>query len=134
MGSGQCFADCGYSFAGQGFEVASGEIFFAELDVIDSSGCGFMDFFEETTVAGGFVCGERGAVGDVVQKQKAFTTKGTGFGSRTERSGIRFGDLRQDFGLLLRGATQVIFCQAIFQEFEGFFWRVEELKLVEIFG
>jgi hypothetical protein len=68
VGRGQCFADCSYSFAGERFEVVSCEIFLAELDVVDSGQCRFMDFFQETATAGGFVGREGGAVGDVVEE------------------------------------------------------------------
>ena len=57
--------DC---FSGQGFQVAGGEIFFAELDVVDAGDGGFTDFFEEAATTGGFVAGEGGAVGDVVEE------------------------------------------------------------------
>ena len=58
-------ADC---FAGQRFQVAGGEIFFAELDVVDAGAGGFGDFVEETSAAGVFIAGEGGAVGDVVEE------------------------------------------------------------------
>ena len=58
-------------FAGQGFQVAGGEIFFAELDVVDAGAGGFGDFFQEAATAGGFVAGECGAVGDVVEEAAA---------------------------------------------------------------
>jgi hypothetical protein len=61
-----------YGFAGQEFEVAGGKIFFAELDVIDTVGCGFGDFFEQTAAAGGLVAGECGAVGYVAE-ERAFS-------------------------------------------------------------
>ena len=70
MVSGQFlrFADCAYRLSCQRFQVASGEIFFAELDVVDAGAGGFGDFFEEAATAGGFVGCEGGAVGDVVEK------------------------------------------------------------------
>ena len=43
-------------------------IFFAELDVIDSVCRGFGDFIEETLAARVLVAGEGGAVGDVVEQ------------------------------------------------------------------
>ncbi len=49
-------------------ELARQEIFFAELDVVDAGAGGFGDFFEEAATAGGFVSGEGGAVGDVVEE------------------------------------------------------------------
>jgi hypothetical protein len=55
-------------FSGQGLQIASGKIFFAELDVVDAGAGGFLDFFQEAATAGEFVSGERGAVGDVIEK------------------------------------------------------------------
>ena len=55
-------------FSGERFQVARGQIFFAELDVVDTGACGFGNFFEEAAMAGGFVSGEGCAVGDVVEK------------------------------------------------------------------
>jgi hypothetical protein len=49
-------------------QLARGEIFFAELDVIDSGACGFDDFFEEAGSACVFIFRECGAVGDVVEE------------------------------------------------------------------
>jgi len=62
-------ADDLHGFAGQGFEIAGGEIFFAELDVVDVGTGGFGDFIEEQAAAGGFVAGEGFAIGDVVEEQ-----------------------------------------------------------------
>ena len=53
---------------GQRFQIAGGEIFFAELDVVDALACGFGDFLQEAEAAGGFVAGEGGSVGDVVEE------------------------------------------------------------------
>jgi hypothetical protein len=61
------FADELRGFAGQCFEVAGGEIFFAELDVVDMLACGFGDFVEEANAAGSLVAWEGGTVGDVVE-------------------------------------------------------------------
>ena len=55
-------------FVGQRFQIAGGEISFAELDVVDAGAGGFGDFFEEAATAGGFVSREGCAVGDVVEK------------------------------------------------------------------
>jgi hypothetical protein len=55
-------------FAGQRFEVAGGEIFLPELDVVDSGVGGLGDFVEETEAASAFVAGEGFAVGDVVEE------------------------------------------------------------------
>ena len=61
------FADDGHRFAGQAFEVAGGEIFFTELDVVDVVGCGFGDFVQEEALAGEFAAGEGPAISDVVE-------------------------------------------------------------------
>jgi len=126
--SGQCFADCSHGFTGQGFEIARREIFFAELDVIHASACGFTYFFQEQAAPRGFVCGESAAIGNVIQTQRAFTTKVTKV--HPGKSWIRFCDFGQDLGLFLLRATQVVFRQSIFQKFEGLFRRVQELELV----
>ena len=63
------FCDCGDGFACKGFQFAGWKILFAELDVVHSGADGFTYFFQETASSGGFVCGERGTVGDVVKKQ-----------------------------------------------------------------
>ena len=42
----------------QGFQGSDGEIFFAELDVVDTGSGGFGDFVEEEAAAGCFVSGE----------------------------------------------------------------------------
>jgi hypothetical protein len=55
-------------FSREAFQIAYGKISFAELDVVDAGAGGFGDFFEEAATAGGFVSGERRAVGDVVEK------------------------------------------------------------------
>jgi len=55
-------------FPGQGFQFSRRQVFLAELDVIDSGAASFPDFVEETATAGGFVFGEGGAVGDVVEE------------------------------------------------------------------
>jgi len=49
VGSGQSssFVDCASGFPRQGFEVARRQIFFAELNVVDSGDCCFADFFQE---------------------------------------------------------------------------------------
>jgi hypothetical protein len=73
-GSGQVrvfsspFLDYAHRFAGQGFKVADGKIFFAELDVVEVGAGGFGDLVEEMASAGAFVSGEGGAVGDVVKE------------------------------------------------------------------
>ena len=61
-------ADCAHGFLGQRFQFARGKIFFAELDVVDAGAGGFADFFQEAATARGFIAGECGAVGDVVEK------------------------------------------------------------------
>jgi hypothetical protein len=71
-GPSACLPNDGYSLAGERFQIAGGEIFFAELDVVDSGAGGFSDFIEETATAGRFVGCECGAVGDVV-KNTAFS-------------------------------------------------------------
>ena len=58
----------GDGLTGEGFQFATGEIFFAQLDVVDPSANSLFDFLEESTSARGFVGGEGGAVGDVVEK------------------------------------------------------------------
>jgi hypothetical protein len=63
-----CFADCMHRFSRQGFQLACGKIFFAELDVVDAGAGSSGDFFQEVTPAGKFVSREGGAVGDVVEK------------------------------------------------------------------
>src|SRR5580765_4040655 len=55
-------------FVRQRFQFSSREIFFAELDVVDASSSGFGEFLDEKVSAGGFVGGEGGAIGDVVEK------------------------------------------------------------------
>jgi hypothetical protein len=65
------FAGFGYGLdrlAGQRFQFSSGEIFFAELDVVDAGASGFRNFSQQSAMAGEFVSGEGGAVGDVVEK------------------------------------------------------------------
>jgi hypothetical protein len=57
-----------HGFAGERFQLAGGEIFFAELDVVDTCASGFGDFFEELVAARGFVAGEGAAVCDVAEK------------------------------------------------------------------
>ena len=68
VGSGHSFVDYAGSFSRQRFQIARGQIFFAELNVVDSGAGSLGDLFQETEAASGFVCGERGAVGDVVEK------------------------------------------------------------------
>src|SRR5579885_3469333 len=51
------------------FQVAAGEIFFAELDVIDVGARGLRNFFEQRPTAVGFTAGKLSAVGDVVEEQ-----------------------------------------------------------------
>jgi len=58
-------------FVREGFEFMRGEIFFAELDVVHPGVNRFGDFFEQTTAAGGLVCGECSAVGNVVENAAA---------------------------------------------------------------
>src|SRR5208337_87312 len=58
-------ADC---FPRQGFEFARGEIFFAELDIVDGGVGRFGDLLKKAATAGGFVCCERSAIGDVVEQ------------------------------------------------------------------
>jgi phosphopentomutase len=55
-------------FSGQGFEIAGRRILFAELDVIDAGAGSFSDLLQKMMTTSGFVSGESGAVGDVVEK------------------------------------------------------------------
>ena len=66
---GSQFENDAHGFASQRFEFAGGEIFFAELDVVDAVACGFGDFVEKAEAAGVLVAGESGTVGDVVEEQ-----------------------------------------------------------------
>ena len=78
------FMEDAYRFAGQLLQVARGEIFFAELDVVDALGCGFGDFVEEPNAAGVLAAGEGGPVGDVVEEQ-AFSFQLSVISLRQER-------------------------------------------------
>ncbi len=62
------FEDDAHGFTGQRFQFAGREVFFAELDVVDTVTCGFGDFVEETLAAGGLVAGEGATVGNVVEQ------------------------------------------------------------------
>ncbi len=62
------FPDRAYRFAGERFEFARRKIFFAKLDVVDSSAGRFTDFSQEAATARRLIAGKRGALGDVVQK------------------------------------------------------------------
>ena len=48
--------------------IAGGEIFFAELDVVDAFAGGFGDFVQEANAPSWLIAGECGVVGDVVQE------------------------------------------------------------------
>ena len=56
-------------FASQRFQVARGEIFFPQLDVVNPGLSGFGNFCQQETAARGFVFGKRFAVGDVVEER-----------------------------------------------------------------
>ena len=62
------FAQGSDGFAGYGFQFARGEIFFAELNVVDTGTGSFGDFLQKAATARGFVSRKRGAVSDVVEK------------------------------------------------------------------
>jgi len=130
--------DGGHGFSGQGFQIASGKIFFAKLNVVHARADGFAYFFQEQAATRGFVRGERGAIGDVVEEQRRsprrapFDLAQGGLRFTKEKSRVCFGDLRHDFSLFGLRAAQVVFREAIFQKFEGFFRGVEELELFEI--
>ena len=55
-------------FMGQEFQFSSREIFFAELNVVDSGAGGLVNLFEEAAAAAGFIRPESSAVGDVVDE------------------------------------------------------------------
>jgi hypothetical protein len=57
-----------HGFADEGFQLASGEIFFSQLDVVDACAGGFGDFVEELVAAREFVAGEGVPVRDVAEK------------------------------------------------------------------
>lgn len=57
-----------HGFAGECFQVASGEIVFSQLDVVDACAGGLGDFVEELAAAREFVAGEGVAVCDVAEK------------------------------------------------------------------
>ena len=57
-----------HGFASQRFQIAGGEIFFAELDVVDAFAGGFGDFVQEANAPSWLIAGECGVVGDVVQE------------------------------------------------------------------
>ncbi len=124
-----------------------GQIFFAELDVVDSGAGGFGDFLEETATARGFVCGEGGAVGDAVEKA-AFSHRSGLTGAEAQSNltlyaalkrrsstelhaftGIercsfplrsRLRDLGQDLAFFLQSVAEVVAGQAVAKELEGF--------------
>jgi len=58
-----------HGFASEGFQIARGQIFFAELNVVHTRMGGFRDLVEESFATSGFVPGECTAVGDVVEKK-----------------------------------------------------------------
>jgi hypothetical protein len=62
------FLDRGCGLPGKPFQLARRQIFFAELDVVDSRAGGFRDFLKKVSTSGRLVSGKRGAVGDVVEK------------------------------------------------------------------
>ena len=111
-------------FASQGFQFACREVFFTELDIVDSGAGGFSDLVEEATTACGFVCGERGAVGDVVEK-KAFSHQ------LSELHNLRpgLGDFRRDFAFLSWCVSQMVFRQTVAEKFESFFGIIHDLEL-----
>ena len=57
---------CG--FAGERFQIARGQIFFAELDIVDVGAGGLGDFLQELVAAGWFIAIEGAAIGDVVEE------------------------------------------------------------------
>lgn len=65
----------GYDLARESFQIADGEIFFAQLDVIDTATGGFGDLVEESAPARSFIAGELRTVGDVVEKHCGFAAK-----------------------------------------------------------
>ena len=66
-GCGWQGAQGGYGFCRQRFEIAGAQIFFAELDVVDSGvGC-FGDLLEQSAATFLFVAAKLGTVGDVVE-------------------------------------------------------------------
>jgi len=58
--------DC---LAGENFEIASGEVFLSQLDVVDAAASSFGNGCEQSRAASGFVTSELRTIGDVVKKQ-----------------------------------------------------------------
>ena len=98
-------------FSGQRLQVPAGEIFFANLDVVNAGSGGFRDFFQEAVLARKLIPWERGAVGNVVKEaagrhqlsSKIITTKGTKVHEGSLWPGLR--DLRQRFAFFFRRAA-----------------------------
>lgn len=52
----------------QSFQIANSQVFFAKLNVIDSSTCRFRDLIKQSAAASGLIAAELAAVCDVVEK------------------------------------------------------------------
>ena len=57
-----------HSVAGELFQFARAQIFFAKLDIVDAGMRGFGDFGEQGAAAGAFVATKLASVGDVVEQ------------------------------------------------------------------
>src|SRR5882672_790013 len=113
-----------------------GEVFLAELDVVDPGSGGFADFFEQMRTAGSLMAGELGAIGDVAE-QRTWHRECPRCDRelwRASPSGTRLRDLGKNLSLSLGRASQVVARQAVAQEFEAFFGGVDHLEQLEILG
>ena len=61
----------GDDFTGEDFEFARGEIFFAQLNIVNTAADRLGNIFEQMSTARGFVTGKLGAIGDVVEEQNS---------------------------------------------------------------
>lgn len=63
-----CFDDCLNGFAGEGLQVTGGQIFLAELDVVDAGARRLRNFFQEGAASGGLISRKCSAVGYVIEQ------------------------------------------------------------------